>query len=237
MDPDAVKRHVADTAVSAVNADTIPTSDTFRYLALQIIDAFHFIIYNLSNPQSKDVVKEIGFTHSKYNGQIKETDINGFCAAAIKVVPLEGGARFDNLTWLHYKYSLLPFSQAIQYLLGSAFNKVNETAWSAFLKHTADFFNEGLQEGYKLMATGKGEAATKRRLTRTMTYKLSHSQINAIREDWSAIVTNVGLEKCGIELIRFMFELHPDYKIFYANFRCMYGWLSNVQRRNGGFWR
>jgi len=51
-----------------------------------------------------------------------------------------------------------------------------------------------------------------------MTYRLTNEQIAAIREDWSAISTNVGLEKCGIEMIRFIFELHPDYKVFYANF-------------------
>ena len=155
MDPDAVKRHVADTAVSAVNADTIPTSDTFRYLALQIIDAFHFIIYNLSNPQSRDVVKEIGFTHSKYNGQIKETDINGFCAAAIKVVPLEGGARFDNLTWLLYSL-IIVFFQGYPISVGQRVQQSQRDGVVGFPQTHGRLFQRGTARGLQINGDGEG---------------------------------------------------------------------------------
>ena len=93
IDPDALKAHVADTVVM-VNQESIVRSDTIKALALHIIDAFHIVIFNSSNYHSRDVVKEIGYAHSKYHGRINDTDINGFCQAAINAIQYLLGRAF-----------------------------------------------------------------------------------------------------------------------------------------------
>ena len=64
-----------------------------------------------------------------------------------------------------------------QYLLGGIFGKASEAAWSSFLEHTAEYFNEGLAEGYKAMAEQATGMQIKKRLTRTMTFKLEQKDI------------------------------------------------------------
>ena len=58
----------------------------FLALALRIIDSFHIIVNNLTNSHSRDVVKVIGNFHAQFAGNIRETDINGFCSACIKAL-------------------------------------------------------------------------------------------------------------------------------------------------------
>ena len=87
------------------------------------------------------------------------------------------------------------------------------------MEHTAAFFNEGLREGYKLLAKGGGQMIQKKRLTRTMTYKLMPEHIESIRQGWSLMTADPGQEKTGVDWLRMLFELHPSTKSYYKNFR------------------
>ena len=120
IDPDALKAHVADTVVT-VNQESIVRSDTMKALALHIIDAFHIVIFNLSNYHSRDVVKEIGYAHSKYHGRINDTDINGFCQAVINAVQYLLGSAFRWVRKIFIREGVIP--ETYETIIISSYNQ------------------------------------------------------------------------------------------------------------------